>query len=349
LADKIVEWGLRGVTSNPTIFEKAIGGSDDYDEAFEELASEELTPDEAFERIAVADIQAAADLFRGIYDESGGTDGFVSLEVSPELAREPERTIHAAHRLWRATNRPNVMIKVPGTADCLPAIEQLLFDGLNINVTLLFSREGYGRVVDAYLRGIQRRTDAGEPVDRISSVASFFISRVDSAVDERLHQVIEATDDEGTKARARSLLGRAGIANAKLAYQHFEEVFGGERFESLREAGAQVQRPLWASTSTKDPSYRDVMYVEELIGPQTVNTMPLETLEAYADHGLVRRSVDERVDEARAALAGLEELGIDLDDITDRLQEEGVEKFAKSYRSLLETVAKELSRTGASS
>ena len=273
----------------------------------------------------------------------------MSLEVSPELAKDTEGTMQAARRLWKAVDRPNVMIKVPGTDEGIPAIEELLAEGLNINVTLLFSRDGYARVVDAYLRGIGRRVDAGQDVSRVASVASFFISRVDSAVDERLKQIIQDADEEGVKARARTLLGHAGIANAKLAYRHFEEVFSGPRFERLRAAGAQVQRPLWASTSTKDPSYRDVMYVEELIGPQTVNTMPLATLEAYADHGLVRRSVDDRLDEARADLAGLSDLGIDLDEITEQLQEEGVGKFAKSYRSLISTVEEALSRTAVKS
>jgi transaldolase len=340
----IQEDALRGVTSNPSIFEQAIGGSDDYDEALESLAGEGRTAGQVFETLAVEDIRRAADLFRPIYDESGGTDGFVSLEVSPELASDTDATLDEARRLWRATDRPNVMIKVPGTDAGIPAIEQLLYEGVNVNITLLFSLEGYERVMQAYLRGLERRVAEGKEVDGIASVASFFISRVDTAVDAELEAILEKETDEGRKAQIRSLFGLAAIANAKLAYQRFAQVFGDERFARLRERGAQVQRPLWASTSTKNPDYRDVVYVEELIGPDTVNTMPLATIEAFADHGIARRTVDEKLDEARAALTALRELGIDLDRITDRLQEEGVEKFAKSYQELIRTVEEKLAR-----
>ena len=340
----IGEYALRGVTSNPTIFEGAIGDSDDYDEALEAMAGQGKNPSEAFETIAVEDIQSAADLFRGIYDESGRTDGFVSLEVSPELADDTEGTLEEARRLWHKVDRPNVMIKVPGTDAGVPAVEQLLFEGVNVNITLLFSLEGYERVMEAYLRALERRREAGEPVDSVASVASFFVSRVDSAVDDELEKQLEQATDTEQQERIRSLLGRAAIANAKLAYQRFEKVFSAERFAALRESGARVQRPLWASTSTKNPEYRDVRYVEELIGPDTVNTMPLKTLDAFADHGEVRRTVDDQVDEARAQLAALEEVGIDMDRITDKLQEEGVEKFAKSYRELIETVERKLSQ-----
>lgn len=340
----IREYGLRGVTSNPSIFSKAFAESDDYDEALEDFAGQGRDAGEVFELLAVEDIQRTADLFRPIYDDSEGEDGFVSLEVSPELANDTDATLEEARHLWRSVDRPNVMIKVPGTDAGIPAIEQLLFEGLNINITLLFSLEGYERVMEAYLRGLERRVEAGQPVNRIASVASFFVSRVDTAVDEELNALLEKETDEGRKARIRSLLGRIAIANAKVAYQRFNKTFDGERFVSLRDHGAHVQRPLWASTSTKNPEYRDVVYVEELIGPDTVNTMPLDTLDAFADHGIVRRTVDEKLDEARAALASLGELGIDLDRITARLQEEGVDKFANAFGELIRTVEDELNR-----
>ncbi|MDQ3605918.1 MAG: transaldolase, partial [Gemmatimonadota bacterium] len=312
---------VRGVTSNPAIFEQAIAQSDDYDEALERLVAEGRDASEVYEILAIEDIQSAADLLRGVYDESQGTDGFVSLEVSPELANDTEGTLEEARRLWQAVDRPNVMIKVPGTDAGIPAVEQLLFEGLNVNITLLFSLEGYERVMEAYLRGLERRAEAGEPLERVASVASFFVSRVDTAVDAQLEKLLEQTQDEERKQHIRSLFGKAAIANAKLAYQRFQEkICESDRFARLREKGAHVQRPLWASTSTKNPEYRDVIYVEELIGPDTVNTMPLKTLQAFADHGIARRTVDEDVERARAELAALAELGIDLDRVTAQVQ-----------------------------
>ena len=340
----IRDYDLRGVTSNPSIFEQAIGDSTDYDEELERLAGEGLGGEAAYERLAVSDIQRAADLFRGVHDASGGTDGFVSLEVSPELAHDTEGTLDDARRLWKWVDRPNVMIKVPGTEAGIPAIEQLLSEGINVNVTLLFSLAGYERVMEAFLRGIERRVDAGQPVDRVASVASFFVSRVDSAVDGQLGKIVQGDGDEERKALAKSLLGRAAIDNAKLAYARFQEVFGDERWARLRSAGAQIQRPLWASTSTKNPDYRDVIYVEELIGPDTVNTMPLATVEAFADHGVARRTVDAELDRAREELAGLAKLGIDLDAVTEQLQTEGVDKFAKSFSEMLTTVGEKVGR-----
>ncbi|MGI9188857.1 MAG: transaldolase [Longimicrobiaceae bacterium] len=336
--------GLRGVTSNPSIFEEAIGDSDDYDEALDELADEGLEPGRVFERLAVADIRRATDVFREIYEESGGTDGFVSLEVSPELAYDTEGALEEARRLWNAVDRPNLMIKVPGTDAGIPAVEQLLSEGLNINITLLFSREGHQRVMDAYLKALERRLEAGNPLDRISSVASFFVSRVDSAVDDRLQARLEEADDEATRERIRSLLGTIAIANAKLAYQQFRDTFSGDRFVRLRERGAQLQRPLWASTSAKNPDYRDVLYVEELIGPDTVNTMPVKTLEAFLDHGEVARTIDRGVEQAEEQLRTLAEVGVDLDEVTEQLQREGVDKFAKSYDELLECVDSKMAR-----
>jgi transaldolase len=338
----INEYAVRGVTSNPAIFEQAISGSDDYDDLLEELSAEGAEPIEAYEKLAIADIQSAADLFRAIYDESNGADGFVSLEVSPELAHDTAGTLLEARRLWREVARPNVMIKVPGTEEGVPAIETLLAEGINVNITLLFSIAAYERVMEAYLKALERRAERGEALDRIASVASFFVSRVDVAVDKLLEERIAAATSDEERERARSLLGKAAIANAKLAYERFGQVFAGERFARLQRAGALVQRPLWASTSTKNPAYRDVVYVEELIGPHTVDTMPLATLEAFADHGVARRTVDQGVDEAHRQLAALAELGIDLDAVTDALLVEAVEKFVTPFRKLLKGIDEKL-------
>lgn len=338
----IREHALRGVTSNPAIFEQAIARSDDYDDALERLAAEGATAADAYELLAIEDIQRAADLFRSIHEESRGSDGFVSLEVSPELASDTTATLEEARRLWSIVDRPNVMIKVPGTAEGLPAIEQLISEGINVNITLLFSISGYEKVMEAYLRGLERRAEAGEPLDRVASVASFFVSRVDTAVDAELEKRLENASDQAERERIRSLFGRAAIANAKLAYQRFREIFSSERFATLQRQGAQLQRPLWASTSTKNPSYRDVVYVEELIGPDTVNTMPLATVEAFADHGVVQRTIDRDVDGAREELRRLGELGIDLDRITEQLQVEGVEKFVTPFRHMLQCVDEKL-------
>ena len=344
LEEMIRRCDLRGVTSNPTIFQQAIGDSDDYDDAFDLLAADQADAAEAYESLAVEDITRACGLFGQVYRESQGTDGFVSLEVNPELAHDEEGTEAEARRLWQSVGRPNLMIKVPGTEAGLPVIEQLLSEGLNVNITLLFSVKNHERVMEAYLRGLERRLEAGQPIGHVASVASFFVSRVDTAVDAQLNRIAENAPDEETRRRALSLRGRAAVANAKLAYRRFQEVFSGERWERLRAAGAQVQRPLWASTSTKNPDYRDVIYVEELIGPHTVNTMPLATVEAFADHGVVRRTVNRDLDGALADLAALRELGIDMDQVTDQLQREGVEKFAASFRELLQTVDEKLTR-----
>ncbi len=338
LEEMVRRYDLRGVTSNPSIFQQAIGESDDYDDAFDLLAADGAEAAEAYEELAVDDIRRACDLFRGVYDAAEGADGFVSLEVSPELAHDTGATVEEARRLWAAVGRPNLMIKVPGTDAGLPAIEQLLAEGMNVNVTLLFSVANHERVMEAFLRGVERRVEAGEPVDRIASVASFFVSRVDGAVDAALETI-------GTEP-ALALRGRAAVANAKLAYARFQEVFSGARWERLAAAGAQVQRPLWASTSTKNPAYRDVIYVEELIGPHTVNTMPLATVKAFADHGAARRTVDAGVEQARADFAALAAVGIDMDAVTDELQRDGVEKFAASFRDLMRSVDAKLTRVG---
>jgi transaldolase len=349
LETMIREKALRGVTSNPAIFEQAIARSDDYDDALRGLAERGTDANDAYEALAIEDIQRAADLFATIYGEAEGHDGFVSLEVSPELAHDTEGTLAEARRLWSIVDRPNVMIKVPGTEAGLPAIEQLIAEGINVNVTLLFSLAGYERVMEAYLTGLERRAAEGDSIERVASVASFFISRVDSAVDAELEKKLEQATSEQEKERIRALFGRAAIANAKLAYHRFREIFDAERFRKLADRGARVQRPLWASTSTKNPDYRDVVYVEELIGPDTVNTMPLATVEAFADHGAARRTIDADLAGARAELQALADLGVDLDAVTEQLQVEGVEKFVTPFRHLLKCVGEKLSEVASRS
>ena len=329
----IEEHGLRGVTSNPSIFEQAMAGSDDYDDEFEELANSGLDASAAYERLAIEDIQRTADLFRPVYDQAGGHDGFVSLEVSPTLAHDTDATLAAARRLWAAVDRPNAMIKIPGTTEGIPAIEQALAEGININVTLLFSRDMHEQVMRAYIRGLEQRLDAGEPVDRVASVASFFVSRVDTAIDAALE-----------KSGHTELQGKAAVANAKLAYARFRKIFDGADFRRLRDAGARVQRPLWASTSTKNPAYRDVIYVEELIGPDTVNTMPLATVEAFGEHGVAKRTLDTDLQDAEQVLEALHGAGVELDQVTDKLQKEGVDKFAESFEKLIASVGEKLER-----
>jgi transaldolase len=338
----IREDAVRGVTSNPAIFEQAIGRSDDYDTILAELAAEGLDPLAAYERLALQDIRGAADLFRLLYEDSEGRDGFVSLEVSPELAHDTEGSLFEARRLWAEVDRPNVMIKIPGTAEGLPAIEEALYDGINVNVTLLFSLDGYERVMESYLRALERRAAAGRTLDRISSVASFFVSRVDTAIDALLERRAEERPERRDELLA--LRGRAAIANAKMAYRRYQEIFGDRRFEALAERGARVQRPLWASTSTKNPAYRDVIYVEELIGPDTVNTMPLQTIQAFGNHGVARRTIDRDLAAAENDLRGLAEAGIDLSAVTKQLQAEGVEKFVLPFRDLLRSVEGKLTQ-----
>ncbi len=340
----VEEAGLRGLTSNPTIFQKAIAAGDAYDEQMRELVTEGKDAGEIFEALAVTDIREACDVFRPLYDAEGGADGFVSLEVSPSFARDTEATLEEARRLWRSVDRPNLMIKVPGTDEGAPAVRRLLAEGINVNITLLFSIENHERVMWAYIEALEERLGRGEPVDRLASVASFFISRVDTLVDGLLDEKIERTVDGAEQERLRGLKGKAAIANAKLAYARFREVFGGERFGELAGRGASVQRPLWGSTSVKDPEYRDVLYVEELIGPDTVNTVPPETFEAFLDHGEVRRTVDEDVEGARRVLDELAAVGIDYGAVTRQLEDEGLRKFADSYDELIEGVEEKRER-----
>ena len=324
LAALVADDGLLGMTSNPTIFEKAIAGSTDYDEDIRRLAAEGKGPEEIFEALAIADVRAACDAFAGVYARTGGADGLVSLEVSPDLARDAAATEAAARRLWAAVARPNLMIKIPGTVEGLGAIERCIADGINVNVTLLFSVTRHEAVMEAYLKGLERRAAAGHPLTGVASVASFFVSRVDTKVDPMLDAAGEA-----------SLRGTIAIANAALAYAAFERVFRGPRWEALAARGAQVQRPLWASTSTKDPGLPDVYYVEALIAPHTVNTLPPETFAAYRDHGAPEVRIAQAAATAPARLAALARAGIDLEAVTRDLESEGVEKFAASFRSLL--------------
>lgn len=335
LQQQIDEVGIRGVTSNPTIFEKAIAASDAYDGAVMDLLRQGKKAGEIFESVEVADIRNACDLFRPLYDETDGGDGFVSIEVAPTFARDGDGSLVEARRLWASVDRPNLMVKIPGTAEGVSAIRQALIDGINVNVTLLFSLENYERVANAYVQALETRHKADQPVARMASVASFFVSRVDTLVDKKVEEKIEGAGSESERERLQGLLGKVGVANAKLAYASFQELFEGPRFAELRQAGANVQRPLWASTGVKNPAYRDTLYVEELIGPDTVNTMPAATIEAFLDHGTVERTVDQHVDEAREVINTLAEVGIDLAAVTAQLEDEGIASFAKSFETLL--------------
>lgn len=330
--------GLRGMTANPTIFQQAIAAGDDYDDQIGRLVRGGAEPNDIYEAIAVTDIQEACDQFSPVYTATDGADGFVSLEVAPSLAHETDGTIAEARRLWSAVNRPNLMIKVPGTAAGVPAIETLLAEGINVNVTLLFAIEAYEAVAWAYVRALEKRAAAGQPVNRIASVASFFVSRVDTLVDSLLDKQIAGESDASRTARLEGLKGKAAIANARLAYESFKRIFGDARFAALAGKGARVQRPLWASTSVKNPAYPDLLYAEALIGPDTVDTMPRETLEAFRDHGTVALTVESDVDGARKTLAGLADVGIDLKAVTDQLETEGVDKFAQSFDALIEGI-----------
>ena len=324
--EDLVRQGVLGVTSNPTIFEKAISGSGDYDAQIAELVRAEKTPPEIFEALAVQDIQQAADTFRPVYDRLNGVDGYVSLEVSPRLAHDTAGTIEEAERLYAALGRPNVFIKIPATEAGLPAIATCIGRGINVNVTLLFDVDRYEAVANAYIDGLEMLASSGKPLDRVASVASFFVSRVDTVVDGQL-------PDQHAELR-----GKAAIANAKVAYERFQRIFGSERFARLRAKGARPQRVLWASTSTKNPAYKDTMYVDPLIGPETVNTVPPQTLEAIQDHAEVRQTITEDMAEAHKTLQALAKAGIDLKAVATQLEKEGVASFAKSYDDLLRSI-----------
>jgi transaldolase len=329
----VEEDGIRGVTSNPTIFEKAIAGSTDYDDALRALHAKDAKADarNLYEGLAVEDIQMTADVLRPVYDETGGADGYVSFEVSPHLAHETQGTISEAKRFRAAVDRPNVMIKVPATPEGIPAIEELIAEGVNVNITLMFSMSHYEAVARAYIRGLERCADPS----KVASVASFFVSRVDTMVDRALESLATA------QAQAKTLLGKIAIANSKLVYHRFLQVFQSEGFVALRQRGARVQRPLWASTGTKNPAYSDVLYVENLIGAETVNTLPPETLNAFRDHGKVEgETIGDSLDDAAAALRRLKALGINFDTITEKLQQDGVAAFAASFDQLLAALEK---------
>jgi transaldolase len=317
-----------GVTSNPTIFEKAISAGDAYDEQLREELEAEHDPKELFLRLAVRDVQDACDVLRSAWDEGGGQDGYVSLEVDPTLAYDTEGTIAEAARLHELVDRANLFVKIPATEPGLPAIEEMIARGKSINVTLIFSLERYAEVAEAYIRGLERHVEAGGDPSVVASVASFFVSRVDTEADRRLEET-----------GAAELSGKLAVANAKLAYQRCKEIFAGDRWEALAGRGATTQRCLWASTSTKNPAYRDVLYVEELIGPKTVNTMPEETIEAFQDHGRVSLTLEEGVDEANDVFRRVAEAGVDYDDVTATLEREGVDKFADSFAELLDGIS----------
>jgi len=328
--------GLRGVTVNPSILDEAIRETDDYEQAIDELVEQGKTPREMYETLAIEDVQRAADLFRPTYDRTEGRHGFVSLEVSPLLAYDTEGTIERVRYLWKELDKPNVMIKVPATEEGLPAIRQLTADGINVNVTLLFGLPRYRKVAEAYINGIEERVSDGKSVDRIASVASFFLSRIDVLVDPMVEEMIENGGPQADKAA--QIRGQVAIASAKLAYQIYQEIFEGERFETATEHGARVQRLLWASTSTKNPEYSDVKYVEALIGPKTVNTLPMRTIDAFRDHGDAAPRLTENVEKAERTMGILNELGIDIHEVTQQLEEEGVEKFVDSYEQLMEAL-----------
>jgi transaldolase len=328
LARMAEEDAVVGVTSNPTIFQKAISEGDAYDEQFREVLAEEDDAKEVFLRLAVQDVQDACDLLRPVWDGGQGQDGYVSIEVDPNLAYDTQATIDEAQRLHELVDRPNCFVKIPATQAGLPAIEEMISRGRSINVTLIFSLQRYAEVVEAYVRGLERLVESGGDLSRVASVASFFVSRVDTEADRRLEEV-GAPDD---------LKGKLAVANAKLAYQRYKELFSGDRWEPLRAKGARAQRCLWASTSTKNPAYRDVMYVEELIGPETVDTMPEETIRAFQDHGEVALTLERDLDEARRVFERVAEAGVDYDDVVATLEREGVDKFADSFKELLDGV-----------
>lgn len=334
LQDLIAEYGVLGMTSNPTIFEKAVAESTLYDDGIKPLVN--LDASAIFDQLAVEDIRMAADMLRPIYDRTQALDGYVSLEVSPLLANDTDTTLSEAKRLFKLVDRPNVMIKIPGTLAGLPAVEEALFAGININITLLFSVDNYVAVAERYIAALERRHAAGLPIDRLASVASFFVSRIDSTIDKQLEATIAA--DPARAEASRQLLGKVAIANAKVAYKRFKELFHGARFAKLAAAGARPQRPLWASTGTKNPAYPDTLYMNTLIGPDTVNTVPHATLIAFHDHGVAAPTLDVGLDEAEQLMNSLSAVGVDMAKVTQQLQDDGVASFIDSFRKLIDRV-----------
>jgi transaldolase len=344
LQRRIRDDALTGMTSNPTIFEKALAEGHDYDDQLA-AAPAGATAMDLFELVESTDVRDACDLFKPVFERTGGADGFVSIEVSPASANDADATVAEAQRLWAMVDRPNVMIKVPGTEQGALAVRQLTAAGVNVNITLLFAIEAHRRVIEAFFAGLEDRRRAGKPIDRISSVASFFVSRVDTEVDKRL-DALAASATGPQRERVLALRGRAAIANAQMAYQLFRDEFSSPRWAPLAAVGARVQRPLWASTSTKNPAYRDVLYVEQLIGPDTVNTMPPATIEAFRDHGEIARTVDADPDAAKRAIADLGAVGVDLDDVTATLLRQGLASFQKSFDSLIAGLEKKSAALG---
>jgi transaldolase/glucose-6-phosphate isomerase len=337
----IEEDGLRGMTSNPAIFEKAIAGSTEYADILASLRDRsDLDAKARYEIVAIRDIQDAADLLRPVYDESKRRDGYISLEVSPYLARDTQGTLEEARRLWKAVDRPNIMIKVPGTTEGIPAFQQLISEGINVNVTLLFSQEVYQQVAEAYIRGLEKFAATNTDVGRIASVASFFISRIDNAVDAELSARLKSAKNAQDEQKLKGLQGKVAIANGKLAYQRYLNIFSGPQWDKLRSKGGQTQRVLWASTGTKNPAYPDILYVQEMIGPDTVNTIPPATFDAFRDHGQPRETLTEGVDEAKRVMQDLASVGISIDEITDKLTDDGVRLFEEAFDKLLAAVEK---------
>ena len=331
---RIREDALTGMTSNPTIFQKALASSNAYDDQIVGAEEDGLTSWELFELLETTDVRDACDSFAGVYSSTRGADGYVSIEISPGVSHNADAAVEEARRLWKTVDRPNVMVKVPGTVEGAVAVRRLIAEGINVNITLLFAIEAHDRVIEAYMAGLEDRVKARQPIDGLASVASFFVSRVDTEIDKRLDAMI-AKAQPAEKERLQLLKGRAAIANAKLAYRLFRQKFSGPRWEALAKQGARVQRPLWASTSTKNPAYRDVMYVEELIGPDTVDTMPPATIEAFADHGVVEKTVDKRVPVAEGLLKEIEAVGISVREVTEKLLVDGIASFQKSFDELI--------------
>lgn len=339
LKQLIEEDGLRGETANPTLFEQALSDpAGDYDEQLRELIRQGLDANAMYERMATDDVRMACDLFRPLYDQLDGADGFVSLEVSPKLAYDTQGTLAEVRRFWKMVDRPNLMIKIPGTPEGVPAIEQALYEGININITLLFSVAAYEQVAWAYIRALERRVAEARPIQQLASVASFFVSRIDTLADQWLDEKIEQTSDRSIAEDLEALKGKVAIANAKIAYERFQAIFSTARFQALQGTGARVQRPLWASTSTKNPAYSDVLYIETLIGPDAVNTMTLGTLAAFRDHGRVERTVDKDIAAAHQVIRRFEAAGFRLADVTAQVLKEGVEKFNHSLDQLLQRI-----------
>ncbi len=330
--------GIAGVTSNPTIFGKSISSGHAYDEQISQLLSEGKDTSDVYEAVVIQDIRTVADMLRPVFERTEGQDGYVSLEVSPDLSHDTEGTLSEARRFWKMVDRPNLMIKIPATPEGIPAIKQAISEGISVNVTLIFSLDSYRAVADAYLSGLEERNGKGEDINKIASVASFFVSRVDTLVDSLLEEKAKASSDSNAQQKLKALEGKAAIANARLVYQEFKRIFGSPRFESLKQAGANLQRPLWASTSTKNPAYRDVLYAEELIGPNTVDTMPLETVQNFRDHGVTRVTIENDLQGAKDIFTQLEAEGIHYNQVTQQLLDEGVKKFADAFHQLFNDI-----------